>query len=125
MGKRSRGTLFRIIEDANDALVEKPYQVVGFMFDLDVADLFNPYTDECMKVAGFFDEKAPRPEGFLYVSKEYFQYVDQLILNDAQHPGNLNNAPWTHLGGHQAQHHTTPSLDIIDTVAIPASQPEL
>ncbi len=119
---RTANTLERAVMLMEDALLDKPFQVDGFLFNLDAPNLFDPYKKEPMKLTGFWDDDAPAVEGFVYVSDEYIAFVEALIESDSQHPGNFNNLPWTILGGHTVQHHSTPSFDTIDTIAIPTPQ---
>ncbi len=106
---RTLNTLVRAM-DTMEAVLAKPlYPVDGFAFILDDPDLFDPFSVESMQSVNMFEPDAPAPEGFVYASEAYVDYVAALIDSDQNHPHNVLSLPWTHLGLYETQHHTTPS----------------
>ncbi len=93
---RTLSTLERALTAMEDALVEKPYSVTGFMFALDSEEeTFDPYCLESASVAGFhFESGQPIVEGFFYLSSEYQAYLEALVESGNEHPHNKACFPW-------------------------------
>ncbi len=112
---RTLATLERAVVSMEEALIDPKFPVEGFMFTLDTQEpSFDAFTQEAITDSGFWEEGQPQPEGFIYISESYHNYVEQLILNDEEHISNTNKLSWAPISTMKKQHWSTPSLESIE-----------